>query len=169
MSLLVSRCPAPSSAKRLRTNCVFGAVPMKMKTPSHGTVSVCPLLTLRMAHALDAVLAVDALQDAVEPQGKLRVRAHRALINFLRAELLPAMDHHHLARELRDEQALLQRAVPAADDDDFLVPEERRITGRAIADAPTAEFRLAGHVQFHRVRAHRQDRPPARGTRLRRS
>jgi hypothetical protein len=49
------------------------------------------------------------------------------------------MHDRHLRGEPGQEGGLLHRRVPAADDDDVLVGEERRVAGRAVRDAAALE------------------------------
>src|SRR4051812_38510625 len=73
------------------------------------------------------------------------------------AELVAAVDHRDLARELREEDRVLHRRVAAADHDRGLLTEERRVAGGAVRNAARSEFLLAGDPELLRLGAHRED------------
>ena len=67
------------------------------------------------------------------------------------------MHECHLGGELREEDGLLHRRVPAAHDERRGVPEEGGVAGGAIAHPAPGELHLAGHPELLVLGAHRED------------
>ena len=99
------------------------------------------------------VVAEHLTDDLVEDELDLLVRARPVDHDRRRAELLPPVDDDDPAREAGDEQRLLHRRVATADDDHDLVPEERRIAGRAVRDAASLQQPLGLEPELARARA----------------
>src|SRR6476646_1655156 len=76
------------------------------------------------------------------------------------AELVAPMHHGHRLRELTQEDGLLHRGVPTADDGDILIAEEETVAGGARADAAAEQFLLSRDVEVAGLRAHREYHRP---------
>ena len=105
-----------------------------------------------------ALLAGDELVDGVRRQPlDVLDRARPFEHDLRRSELVATVDDDDLRGELRQKDRLLHRAVAAADDHRRLLLEERRVAGRAVRDAASAELLLAGHGELLVLGAHRED------------
>ncbi len=76
--------------------------------------------------------------------------------------MIAAMHDDHLAREVGEEDRLLDGRVAAADDHDFLALVEEAVAGRARRDAVALERLLALDAEPARLRAGRDDQRVAR-------
>ena len=108
--------------------------------PLHGGAVPADLLDRRGSHRVDHVL-----------------REETVLEDRLRAKVAPAMNDVKLVREAREEEALLERAVAAADDGEIVAFEERPVAHRAVRDTLAVVLRLAGDAELHRFAADRDD------------
>src|SRR2546426_2729546 len=104
-----------------------------------------------------ALFTFDFGHDAIGDQLDLRILARRLHQNRLGAKLLAPVDDVDLARVARQEDALLQGGVAAADHRDHLFLEEGAVTDGALRHAAALELTLAGNAQFLRLAARRQD------------
>ena len=68
------------------------------------------------------------------------------LHNLARSELVPAVDDVYLGSIFGEEDAFLNGCVPAADDDEPLVLEEKPIAGGAVRDTPASVFFFTGDI-----------------------
>ena len=82
------------------------------------------------------------LDELVQDELDLLVRAGAVDHDRRGAELLAAVDQDHLAGETGDEARLLHRGVAASDDHDGLVAEEGRVACGAVRDAAPLEGAL---------------------------
>ena len=105
----------------------------------------------------DLAVAEDLVDHGVRDELDLGVRAGAIEHDLRRPEVVAAMDDRHLRREAGEERGLLHRGVAAADDDQFLLAEERAVTGRAGRHAAPLVLRLAGQPEPAGARAGRDD------------
>src|SRR6266511_3165354 len=119
-------------------------------------------------------LDLDPLNLAVPPDALHDGRRHRLDLvhaeetvaeDRLRAELVAPVDDVQLLREAREEEALLERRVAAADDGQVHALEERAIADGAVGDTLAVELLLARHLELLGLAAHRDDHGVRRVTR----
>jgi hypothetical protein len=111
---------------------------MAAKKPSTSTSRVSPVLRF-FPHALHRALAQHVLHHRVEDEGDLGVVARPVHHDLGRPEGFPAVDDQDLRGELRQEERLLHRRVPAAHHRNLLVAEEEPVAGGAAAHAAAHE------------------------------
>ena len=117
-------------------------------------------------HASDLPVRPDDLDRYSAPVHLDLVVGEAALLDALgRPQLVSAMNQMNPGCELREEHRFFHGRVPAANDSDHLVPEERAVAGGAPRDAPARELGLSRHAELARHRAGRQDHA-ARGERF---
>src|SRR5579862_8448652 len=101
--------------------------------------------------------ADDLFDDAVPNHRDLRVAKQPVLPDLLRAQRVAPVHQRAPPRTVRQVQRFLDRGIPAADDNDRLVAEEKPVAGGARRDAETAEHLLARHAKPARLRPGRDD------------
>ncbi len=141
-----------------------------MNAPVIGISRCSPVSVLISLATLEsAVLAgLEALDRVRGQQLDVRLLA-RPLEHDLRgAKLLAAMHDGDLAGELREEDGLLHRRVPATDDHGLGVLEEGGVARGAVGDATAAQLLLAGHPELLVLGPHCEDHGTRTDARCRR-
>jgi len=101
----------------------------------------------------DLRVAADLLHRCGGYRGHL-VHAEQAVLqDLLGAEIVAPVDQAEVLREPGEEEALLERRIAAADDREVLTLEERAVADRAVRDAASVEFGLAGDLELRRLTA----------------
>src|SRR5205823_14039898 len=72
-------------------------------------------------------------------------------------ELVPSVNEAQVLGEAGQEEALLERRVPTADDGKVLALEECAVADGAVRDAAAVELGLARDLELRRLAAHRDD------------
>src|SRR5262245_3179206 len=114
-------------------------------------------IQIAYADAVDFVLAVNLLDNAVPYRFDLRVMQVLFDQDLLRGEMVAAVNRIDLCGVARQEMAFFDRRVASADYGHRDVAEEGAVAGGADADAFAEEFVIAGDFKAAWMAAHRQD------------
>src|SRR6266511_69143 len=124
----------------------------------HGQLADGPVLRALQPQAGDGLpISQDLLDGRRELQLDLRVRAGAVAHDLRRAQLVAAVDHVDLRRELGEESGLLHRRVAAADHRHLDAAEEEAVAGRAGGHAPPLVLLLGSDAEPLRRGAGRDD------------
>ena len=133
---------------------------MATKTPSTASGVSSPVRDVAQDDAVDRGRHVgtgDVGELGIPAHLDLGVLEQPVLQDALGAEFVAAVDDGHLAREVGEEQRLLDGGVAAADHDHFLVAVEEAVAGGAGRDAEALELLLGRQAEPARLRAGRDD------------
>ena len=114
-------------------------------------------LGILQPHGLHLACAEDLSHNRIPDETDLRMILRALLQDRACAQFVAAVDNCDGCGIAREEESLLQRAVPAADHDHLFILEERPVAGGAVRDAAPEQSVLARHVQVDGVGACRHD------------
>ena len=133
----------------------------------HGDIRLLARFNMPGSHAFYGAIPFD-LRDHLAPQkSDLLVLKGSFLQDEVGPQLVPPVDDGYFARDVRQEERIVNGRVATTHNEQWLAREERAVTRRAIAHALGVVFLLARHPQATR-RAPRGDEYSLRQYRLRR-